>query len=71
MLHAHEHLIDIDYMPKVTTRCKLVLIVFVGGIAYTVYGIIVKKYYIDELSAIFLAIGILGGLVGGPAKQNL
>ena len=70
MLHAHEHLIDIDYMPKVTTRCKLVLIVFVGGIAYTVYGIIVKKYYIDELSAIFLAIGILGGLVGGlkPSK---
>lgn len=48
-----------------TTRQKIVLAVFIGGIAFTVYGIIKKGYYIDELAGIFLAIGIIGGLIGG------
>ena len=63
--HAHEHVIDMDNIPKMTTRHKLVLIIFVAGIVFTVHGVIVKGYYIDELAAIFLAIGVLGGLVGG------
>lgn len=65
MAHAHEHIIDIDNIPKMTLRQKLVLIVFVLGIVYTVHGVIVNGFYIDELSAVFLAIGILAGVVGG------
>lgn len=65
MAHAHEHVIDIDNIPKMTLRQKLVLIIFVLGIIFTVHGVIVNGYYIDELSAVFLAIGILAGIVGG------
>lgn len=69
-LHAHEHVLDIDNIPKMTLRQKLVLIVFVLGIAFTVHGVIVDGYYIDQLSGVFLAIGILAGIVGGmrPGK---
>ena len=57
--------LNVDNSVPLTTRQKIVLVIFVGGIAFTVYGIIVKGYYIDELVGIFLAIGIIGGLVGG------
>lgn len=57
--------LNVDNSVPLTTRQKIVLVIFVGGIAFTVYGIIVKGYYIDELAGIFLAIGIIGGLVGG------
>ena len=50
----HEHVIDIDNIPKMTLRQKLVLIIFVLGIIFTVHGVIVNGYYIDELSAVFL-----------------
>ena len=57
--------LNVDNSVPLTTRQKIVQVIFVGGIAFTVYGIIVKGYYIDELAGIFLAIGIIGGLVGG------
>ncbi len=57
--------LNVDNSVPLTTRQKIVLVIFVGGIAFTVYGIIVKGYYIDELAGVFLAIGIIGGLVGG------
>ena len=57
--------LNVDNSVPLTTRQKIVLVIFVGGIAFTVYGIVVKGYYIDELAGIFLAIGIIGGLVGG------
>ena len=57
--------LNVDNSVPLTTRQKIVLVIFVGGIAFTVYGIIVKGYYIDELAGIFLAIGLIGALVGG------
>ena len=57
--------LNVDNSIPLTTRQKIVLVIFIGGIAFTVYGIIAKGYYIDELAGIFLAIGIIGGLVGG------
>ena len=32
---------------------------------FTVWGIIMRGYYIDELAAVFLAVGIIGGVIGG------
>ena len=57
--------LDVDNIAPLTLRQKLVLIIFIGGNAFTVYGILVWGFYVDELSAIFLAIGLAGGLVGG------
>ncbi len=65
LVTAKNVVLNVDNSVPLTTRQKIVLVIFVGGIAFTVYGIIVKGYYIDELAGIFLAIGIIGGLVGG------
>lgn len=62
---------DVDNIAPMTTRQKLVLVVFVAGIAFTVWGIITQGYYIDELAAIFLAIGIIGGMVGGLSANDI
>ena len=63
--------LDEAAVEPLTRRQKLVLVIFVLGLAFTVWGIVVKQYYIDELSAIFLAIGILGGLVGGLRPSEI
>lgn len=64
-LTAKNIALNVTESVPLTTRQKIVLAVFIGGIAFTVYGIIKKGYYIDELAGIFLAIGIIGGLIGG------
>lgn len=48
-----------------TNRHKLVLLSFVIGIVILVYGVIKYGFYLGELGAIFIAIGIVSGLVGG------
>ena len=63
--------LDADNIAPLTGRQKLVLVIFVLGIAFTVWGIVTQGYYIDELAAIFLAIGIIGGLVGGLRPSEI
>ncbi|MBQ9249159.1 MAG: YfcC family protein [Oscillospiraceae bacterium] len=62
--------LNVEEITPLTTRQKLVLAVFILGLAFTVWGIVARGYYIDELAGIFLAIGILGGIIGGlkPGK---
>lgn len=60
---------DADYVKhseeiEFTTRHKLILLIFSMGMIYIVYGVIRLDFYIQELSASFLLIGILSGLVG-------
>lgn len=50
---------------RMTGRHKLVLLIFVATIAILVYGVIQYGFYIDELAALFLIMGIAAGLVGG------
>ena len=63
--------LDVDNIPALTGRQKLVLLVFIAGIAFTVWGIVTQGYYIDELAAIFLAIGVVGGLIGGLRPSEI
>lgn len=46
-------------------RHGMVIGVLVGGIAFLFYGVIELHWYITELAALFLAMGIFGGLLGG------
>ncbi|MBO5564818.1 MAG: YfcC family protein [Lachnospiraceae bacterium] len=62
---------DVDSVEPLTGRQKAVLVIFILGLAFTVWGIITQGYYIDELAAIFLAIGIIGGLVGGLSPSRI
>ncbi|MCR4616978.1 MAG: AbgT family transporter [Lachnospiraceae bacterium] len=57
--------IDLNAIPKLTVRQAFVIMVFAIGIGFSIAGIIIWGYYIDELSGIFLATGIVAGLVGG------
>ncbi len=63
--------IDIENIPRMTTRQIMVIIVFWVGIIFAVFGVIKWGYYIDELAAIFLATGLLGGVVGGRKPSEI
>ena len=63
--------LDADSVEPLTGRQKAVLVIFILGIAFTVWGIVSQGYYIDELAAIFLAIGIIGGFVGGLKPSQI
>ncbi|MCR5507218.1 MAG: C4-dicarboxylate ABC transporter permease [Lachnospiraceae bacterium] len=62
--------IKLDNVAKLSRRQLYVLIVFIAGMAFAVFSMIKWQYYVDELSAIFFAVGILAGIVGGlkPAE---
>ena len=70
-LTAQNVALDVDSVEPLTGRQKAVLVIFVLGIAFTVWGIVAQGYYIDELAAIFLAIGIIGGIVGGLKPSQI
>ncbi|MBV1757814.1 MAG: AbgT family transporter [Dethiosulfatibacter sp.] len=63
-------ILDLSSLPELTTRHIGVLLVFVAGLVAIVYGVFELDWYIMELSTIFLAMGVLGGFVGGlgPSK---
>ncbi|MBQ9647742.1 MAG: YfcC family protein [Oscillospiraceae bacterium] len=70
-LTAQNVALDVDSVEPLTGRQKAVLVIFILGIAFTVWGIVSQGYYIDELAAIFLAIGIIGGIVGGLKPSQI
>lgn len=63
--------LNLDHIPPFTPRQAAVVLIFLIGIAFAVWGIIEKGYYVDELAGIFLAVGILAGIVGGLTPQKI
>lgn len=57
--------VNMDEMPEFTGRHKLVMLVLVTGIVVLALGVAMWGFYITELTALFLAIGIVAGIVGG------
>ena len=47
------------------TRHRLVMLMTLGALGLMIYGIAVPKWYILELSAIFLGLALFAGLAGG------
>ena len=43
---------------------KLVLLTLFSGVCLLVYGILAKGWYMEEIAALFLAIGLLAGFIG-------
>lgn len=54
-----------------TRRHGLVLLITLVCIIYLTYGIVKKGFYIMELMTVFLAIGIIGGLVGKLSPSEI
>lgn len=62
---------DSDIDIPFTTRQKGVLIVFALGMALIVWGLITKGWYMDEISMVFLGMGLLAGIVGGIKEKEM
>lgn len=57
--------IDISKLQKMSGRDVAITVVFIGGIVLMVYGVFNWDWYIDEMSGIFVAIGVIAGIIGG------
>jgi uncharacterized ion transporter superfamily protein YfcC len=44
-------------------RQKMPLLILLGGIVLLVYGILAKGWYMEEIAALFLGIGLISGIV--------
>ena len=56
---------EVNEEERMTGRHKVVLLIFVATVAVLVFGVIQYGFYIDELAALFLIMGIAAGVVGG------
>lgn len=63
--------VDLDNLPKFTTRHKLVLGTFAVGVVALIIGVLKFGFYIDELSTVFLIVAIVAGLAGGLSTEEL
>ncbi|NYB72711.1 putative basic amino acid antiporter YfcC [Sedimentibacter hydroxybenzoicus DSM 7310] len=54
-----------------TTRHKIVMLILISGLCILGYGVVELNFYITELTAIFLIIGILSGVAGGLSIDKI
>lgn len=64
--------LDLDNLPELTTKHKLVLATLAAGILSIVFGVFNFGWYIQEISTAFLITGIFAGFFGGmgPSKVS-
>lgn len=56
---------------KMTANNWLILVVFVLGLGITLYGVFVYHWYINEISAMFIIITIIAGLVSRQSGREI
>lgn len=57
--------LDLENVKEMTRKHVGVMFVFLIGIILLVYGVFTYGWYMTEIAALFLAMGIIAGLVGG------
>ncbi len=67
--------LDLDSVSTEKTRIllphKFVLYLFLAGMVLLVFGILKYKWYINEISGLFLALGIFSGILGRLSSQKI
>ncbi|MGF9816692.1 YfcC family protein [Brevibacillus agri] len=58
-------------IPDLNGRHKLVFLVMVCGLSFNVYGVFEYEWFLTELTASFLIMGLVAGLVGGLNVNKL
>lgn len=61
---ARSDTFEVNEEERMTGRHKLVLLIFVATVAALVFGVIQYGFYIDELAALFLIMGVVAGFAG-------
>lgn len=56
---------------RMTANNWLIMLIFVGGMTIMLFGVFSYKWYIDEISAIFLMMSIAAGLVSGMSGRTM
>jgi uncharacterized ion transporter superfamily protein YfcC len=54
-----------------TTRRALVLLLFLASMVILIWGILQKQWFIEEIGALFLAMGLLMGVVAGQSGSEI
>lgn len=54
-----------------TAARKVILASFIGGLGLLVYGVLKYEWWLSELSALFLALGIFSGIVGRLSMDEM
>lgn len=62
---ADESALDAEF----TGRQKGVLAVFIAGMCLIIWGLVTQGWYMNELSAVFLAMGLLAGVIAGFSQD--
>ncbi len=62
--------INLDHLPEFKTQHLLVLLTVAVGLIAIIIGVFKAGWYITEIAATFLIMGIIGGFLGkfGPSK---
>ena len=68
--NAKKYVLDVENIAPLTGRQKLVLVVLLLAILWTIYGVLVHGYYIDELAAVFLTAGVVAVCWAAPAPAG-
>lgn len=61
---TREDVLDLSVLKEFTITHKIVLLIVVASVALLVFGVIKYGWYIKEISALFLGMAILTGIVG-------
>lgn len=62
---ADESALDAEF----TGRNKGVLAVFIAGMCLIIWGLVTQGWYMNEISAVFLAMGLLAGVIAGFSQD--
>jgi uncharacterized ion transporter superfamily protein YfcC len=62
---ADESALDAEF----TGRQKDVLAVFIAGMCLIIWGLVTQGWYMNEISAVFLAMGLLAGVIAGFSQD--
>lgn len=62
---ADESALDAEF----TGRQKGVLAVFIAGMCLIIWGLVTQSWYMNEISAVFLAMGLLAGVIAGFSQD--
>lgn len=61
----------VDLNHQLSLRHKLVLIVFALSLIWLVIGVIEFQWFIEEISALFVIMGLLAGIIGGMKSDDI
>lgn len=62
---------EVDLNHQLSLRHKFVLIVFALSLIWLVIGVIEFQWFIEEISALFVIMGLLAGIVGGMKSDDI